>query len=873
MGLANLCVDVVLEFLRYLTLDELLSFRMVCRYLNEVIVVNLLYITTVDKRISNRLLSRVLLEYINQDIALKTQVTKIRDYMRTCTSEHDRKKCSTSRCLRAISVALTTYNGREWVLQNYRTAVMPWIESWDKDNNCIPFLLAAWMGLQSIVMSALEQGIHANTSHPFLGAALHAAAYNNDTVLAKELILRGVNRRKRDGAFGDTFQLAAYRGSDQFIHTMLMADPGLRVQISQTTSTYGPFGSAFNAAAAAGHDRVVRMLLEHKAKPNILAPMQRTAMFLAARSGRANVVELLLHSGLIDPSVPDCHDISPLLAAIQGGHEPVVRLLLQIRKVKLNDTGRDGNIPAPLMVAASQGKARIVRMLLKRPDIDVNRYAQGLPSIFAAADNDHADVVSLLQCRRDIYLFTPDQSQYLLNIAVSHGQTDIVRTLLNNGHHIDPHIPDSNGQASLHIAVTKNRIEILKLLLTFPFTDPNHTDTQGRTPLMLAVLHNNHHIIHLLLQDHRTRYDITDNTNTTLLMHAIIKNNDTVFHTALNHSTDHHLNTQNTTGSTALHLACITNTTFALESLLSITTINPNLQTTQGLTPLYCAILHKSTQAIIWLLESPTISPQLPDHKGTTPLCLAIVQNNPIATDLLLSHPLVDINHPSSSPSPPTSPENQYTPLILTTITNNLPLTHHLLHHPGINPNLPDANGDTPLAHAAKHGHIAIAKALLAHPATNPHLRPQIAGGKVSAPPLVHAAENNHLEMVRLLLLSGVYPDAPDRYLRTPLIAAAERGHTEVVRELFRLGGGDVDVEHMDVRRMTALRVAARNGHEGVVRLLVMEIGVKVDLGRRSGVKLVEEVKGLGFGGVVRLLESGGGSGSGSGNGGMYGFF
>ena len=33
MGLANLCVDVVLEFLRYLTLDELLSFRMVCRML------------------------------------------------------------------------------------------------------------------------------------------------------------------------------------------------------------------------------------------------------------------------------------------------------------------------------------------------------------------------------------------------------------------------------------------------------------------------------------------------------------------------------------------------------------------------------------------------------------------------------------------------------------------------------------------------------------------------------------------------------------------------------------------------------------------------------------------------------------------------
>ncbi|GCB18862.1 serine/threonine-protein phosphatase 6 regulatory ankyrin repeat subunit B [Aspergillus awamori] len=829
MGLADLCVDVVLEFLGYLSLEELLQLRMVCRYLNEVIVVNLLYITTVDKRISNRLLSRVLLEYLSQDRALKAQVTKIRNYMRTYASETDRKKCTTRCCLRAISIALTTYNGRDWVLQNYKTAVIPWIESWNEDKSCITFLLAAWMGLQNIITSALDRGINANTSHPLLGDALFAAAYNNDINLAKELILRGVNRRKREGAFGDAFQLAAYRGSDQFVHTMLMADPGLRHYITlATTPGYGPFGSAFNAAAAAGCNRV------------------RNALFLAARNGRANVVKLLLHSGLIDPNVPDSHGISPLLAAIQEGHEKVVRLLLQISEVKLNDTGRTGNIPTPLVAAASQGKARIVRMLLKRPDIDINRSA----------------------C--DISLFTPDQSRYLLNSAVSHGQTDIVRALLNNSHHIDPHIPDSNGQASLHIAVIKNRTEILRLLLAYSTTDPNLPDKQGSTPLMLATLHNNHEIIHLLIQDNRTRYETSDISGTTLLMHAIIKNNETVFHAALNHTTDYHLNAQNKTGSSALHIACITNTTFALEALLSsTTTINPNLQNTQGLTPLHCAILHKATQAIIWLLQTPTISPQLPDRKGTTPLCLAIEQNNLIATDLLLSHLLVDINHPSSSASSQNH-EPEYTPLILTTITNNLPLTLLLLGHPTINPNLPDSNGDTPLAHAAKHGHLAIAEALLAHTATNPHLGAQI-GGIVGTPPLVHAAENNHLDMVQFLLQSGrVYPDAPDRYLRTPLIAAAEKGHTEVVRELFRLGGGDVDVEHMDMRRMTALRVAARNGHEGVVRFLVVEIGVRVDLGRRSGVKLVEEVRELRLEGVVRLLESAGGNGSG---GEIYEFF
>ncbi|GKZ32245.1 ankyrin repeat and death domain-containing protein 1A [Aspergillus brasiliensis] len=844
MGLADLCVDVVLEFLGYLSLEELLPLRMVCRSMNEVILVNLLYITTVDKRISNRLLSRVLLEYINQDKELRALVTKILKYMRTCANEYDRKKCTTSRCLRAISVALTTYKGRDWVLQNYKSAVMPWITLWNGDTNRIPFLLAAWMGLQSVVISAMDHCISANTSHPFLGDALYAAAYRNDTVLAKELILRGVNRRKRDGAFGDAFQLAAYRGCNQFIHTMLMADPGLRDQLSTTTSSYGSYGSAFNAAAAAGHVHLVRMLLAHNARPSNLAPLERNAMFLAARSGRANMVELLLHSGLIDPDFPDCHDISPLLAAIQEGHVPVVHLLLQSSEVKLNDTRHIGTAPTPLVAAASQGKTDIVRMLLKRRDIDINRKAYGTTPIFAAADNGHADVVSLLQRRRDISLFTDDQPRYILNSAVLNGQTEVVRTLLNNGHGINPIIPDSDGRSSLHIAVIKNHVDILNLLLAYSATDPNYVDNEGRTPLMLAVLHNHPQIIQLLLQNSRTRYDISDNSGTTLLMHAIAQGNETVFHAALHHTKDHqHLHTQYKTGSSALHIACTTNTTFAIEALLSITTTNPNHQNTQGLTPLHCAILHNATQAIIWLLQTPTICPVLPDHKGRTPLCLAIEQNNLIAAELLLSHLLVDVNHPSPFPE---NPEIQYTPLIHATIANNLPLTHLLLHHQDINPNLSCPAGDTPLAHAAKHGHIDIAKALLSHPATNPHLRPHIhiqtdnhnntnhntstnkigmgigIGAIVTGtPPLIHAAENNHLEMVRLLLLRGrVYPDVTDAYGRTPLIAAAERGHTEVVRELVRLGGRDVDPEHMDVRRMTALGVAARKGHEGVVRLL-----------------------------------------------------
>ncbi|EXK79028.1 hypothetical protein FOQG_16321 [Fusarium oxysporum f. sp. raphani 54005] len=75
------------------------------------------------------------------------------------------------------------------------------------------------------------------------------------------------------------------------------------------------------------------------------------------------------------------------------------------------------------------------------------------------------------------------------------------------------------------------------------------------------------------------------------------------------------------------------------------------------------------------------------------------------------------------------------------------------------------------------------------------------------------------IEAVQALLQNGVDPDPKDSYQRTPLWLAASEGHDSVVRVL--IGTGRVSVNTMSIGRYTPLHIAGMNGHGSVVRLLL----------------------------------------------------
>jgi hypothetical protein len=121
-----------------------------------------------------------------------------------------------------------------------------------------------------------------------------------------------------------------------------------------------------------------------------------TPLYLAARRGHAEIVELLLEHPLIAPNSADNGGVTPLYVAALKGHITTVYALLKHHAMNVNKAKVDGT--TPLYVAAQQGHAEIVAMLLAMKEIDVNctRTFDATTPLYSAVCYGHRDVVSLL---------------------------------------------------------------------------------------------------------------------------------------------------------------------------------------------------------------------------------------------------------------------------------------------------------------------------------------------------------------------------------------------------------------------------------------------------------------------------------------------
>ena len=71
----------------------------------------------------------------------------------------------------------------------------------------------------------------------------------------------------------------------------------------------------------------------------------KTLLSRAAEGGHESIVRLLLEIGKVEVNLIDREDQMPLLRAARGGHESVVKLLLETGKVMVDSTGTYGRPP------------------------------------------------------------------------------------------------------------------------------------------------------------------------------------------------------------------------------------------------------------------------------------------------------------------------------------------------------------------------------------------------------------------------------------------------------------------------------------------------------------------------------------------------
>jgi len=94
-----------------------------------------------------------------------------------------------------------------------------------------------------------------------------------------------------------------------------------------------------------------------------------TALLGAAEYGSVEIVQVLLGYSAIERNHSG-HGHFPLLAAVRGRHTEVVEAFVTDLNVDMNPRGQGGY--TPLNVTIAHGANDITKLLLSRPDTDVN---------------------------------------------------------------------------------------------------------------------------------------------------------------------------------------------------------------------------------------------------------------------------------------------------------------------------------------------------------------------------------------------------------------------------------------------------------------------------------------------------------------------
>ena len=203
-----------------------------------------------------------------------------------------------------------------------------------------------------------------------------------------------------------------------------------------------------------------------------------TPLLLAAKNGHIGVCELLLSKGAdVNFKGPKkSAEMTALHAAVEAGEEEVVRYLLTVRGIRLDEQAKFG--VNSLHFAAKAGHLQIFEMLLKTGKLNIEA-RQRTP-------------------------WPPRSYRTPLMCAVEMGHGAIVRMLL-----MEPNVKvdaqDEKGNTILHLAAVHGDEAILKTILSTGRVEVNSQNKSGETPLQLAAREGHELIVDILERQNKRR--------------------------------------------------------------------------------------------------------------------------------------------------------------------------------------------------------------------------------------------------------------------------------------------------------------------------------------------------------------------------------
>jgi ankyrin repeat protein len=348
-------------------------------------------------------------------------------------------------------------------------------------------------------------------------------------------------------------------------------------------------------------------------------------------------------------------------------------------------------------------------------------------------------------------------------------------------------------------AVRNGYYTLVQLLLVRGQIEVDAMDCNGRTPLLLAAENGQEVVVKLLLATDQVEVNVKDGDSRSPLSWAAGNGHEAVVKLLL--ATDQvKVVSQDIYGRTPLSWAVGNGHEAVVKLLLARGQVMVDFQDRDGRTPLSWAVGNGHEAVVKLLLARGRVMVDFQDRDGRTPLSWAAGNGHEAAVKLLLMTGRATVNMKDN---------HSRTPLSWATGNGHEAVVNLLLATGEVDVYLEDRYGRTPLSWAAINGHEAVVKLLLAT-------------GQVT----VGAKFKDEW---RLREEDAEYEEYAEykKENRTPLLLAAMNGHEAVVKLLLATGPAMGWIT--DNCGRSPLSWAARNGHETVVQLLLVRGQVEVD--------------------------------------------
>lgn len=297
-------------------------------------------------------------------------------------------------------------------------------------------------------------------------------------------------------------QCAAIKGNDEIVKLFL--ESGKAKKKNQTRALYKAIVK--NPAAI----NIIQLLLEAKANPNIVDASEMNLLMYATQNGHEKIVRLLLEHN-VDTTIVD-NNRKTLMISAQAGHFTIFICLLSYYCDELGINSIDSNKNTALMHAAAAYCPQSITKLLNLssdPHLRNNNNNTALLILSKLGDkNIHRNISMMIRniCfdaihnRENFHNDNNIQDYFALNTAISKLSKDEPKPFKQLRIDLEER---PSALALLETLIQSEKVKVGLCCSLILEKDPktiNHTDKNGYTPLMNAAKNNNSDVINVLLR-------------------------------------------------------------------------------------------------------------------------------------------------------------------------------------------------------------------------------------------------------------------------------------------------------------------------------------------------------------------------------------